>query len=113
MFLETTVYHLPRTYSDHNPILIKSESYTPLSKDRPFHFQTIWMLHGDFKKIPRESWNLNINPIIETMKNLTEAAKDFNSNLFGNIFKKKRNTLAQIEGTQKSLLIGSNSSLYS
>lgn len=47
LFPDTKIYHLPRIYSDHCPILIKTDT-TLIRGPKPFRFESMWMSHRDF-----------------------------------------------------------------
>ena len=57
LYLEAVMTHLPRTYSNHHPVLIKLWKPDPNRANRPFCFQNMWLLHMDF---PRGSKNLGL-----------------------------------------------------
>ncbi|XP_074277012.1 uncharacterized protein LOC141600668 [Silene latifolia] len=80
-FSEASVRHLPAFQSYHCPLLISPNGFAPLSSvQRPFRFQAAWMTHENFSEFIR--WNEDV---------------------FGNIFRKKRELLARIEGCQREL----------
>lgn len=47
LFPETKVYHLPRLRSNHNPILLTTNTPT-IKGTKPFRFKPFWMQHQDF-----------------------------------------------------------------
>lgn len=96
------VTHLLRTFSDHHPVLI--ELWTPnLDKlSRPFHFQTIWLLHPDFPRIVREAWPED-TPLHLAITDFTRRAREWNFVVFWNLFARKKRVLAKLNGTQKAL----------
>ncbi|XP_031378431.1 uncharacterized protein LOC116193821 [Punica granatum] len=55
LFLEAMVQYLPRTHSDHRPILLKLNP-TMSTMNRPFRFESIWLSHIGFKNLVRNSW---------------------------------------------------------
>ena len=105
LFNDSHVCHLPRTFSDHHPILLHTTSHTfqPLSA-RPFHLETMWFSNPLFPTIVQNSWNYHPYDIISAMDDFTHHVKVWNANSFGNIFhKKKKRTLARLNGIQKAL----------
>lgn len=95
MFPEACVQHLPRTSSNHNPILLKVHGTPPPKKDRPSHFQAAWMLHDSVEDVAREAWAGGTDTVVEAIDKCTEGAKLFNQNTFGNIFRNKRYILSR------------------
>ncbi|XP_028098516.1 uncharacterized protein LOC114298184 [Camellia sinensis] len=101
MFPEAIVRVLPRTYSDHSPLIVYTQgmhSHTPLH--RPFRFQVAWMTHPGLIKVITSSWNDMKNNLIDSTDEFTRRVKEWNKKVFGNIFKRKRHLLAHIEGIQ-------------
>ena len=48
------------------------------------------------------AWNMPNNSLTEKFDFLTTYLKNWNKDVFGNIFRNKRNILARIEGIQKA-----------
>jgi len=103
------VSHLPRTHSDHCPMLIELEGLpSPLPSLKPFRFEAAWMVHPTFPDLAAASWcfpNLNLLETLDHFKSslLDHFKSRWNRDVFGNLFRKKRRTLARIEGIQKYL----------
>lgn len=53
LYLEAVVTHLPKTFSDHHPVLIELWKPNTDRLERPFCFQTMWLLHLDLPRIVR------------------------------------------------------------
>ena len=70
--------------------------------ERPFRFQTIWVLHPDFHRIVWESWTEGI-PLKATTADFTRKVRKWNYEVFGNLFARKKRVLAILNGTQKAL----------
>lgn len=99
---EAAVTHLPRTFSNHCLVLIKlCRTGTP-PQNKPFCFHTMWFLHPEFLKIVQDAW-LKDRELQVVVLDFASKAKQWNYNIFGNIFAKKRRVLARINGTQKAL----------
>lgn len=62
LYLEAAVTHLPRTFSNHHPVLIKLSRPDFNSLNKPFRFQSMWLIHQDFPRIVKEAW-LENNPL--------------------------------------------------
>ena len=57
-FEEGIVNVLPKTRSDHNPLLIRLFGIPPPQHpNRPFRFEAAWLTHPTFPKMLKESWN--------------------------------------------------------
>lgn len=100
-----TVSHLPKTYSDHNPILVKL--INPYNNSNwPFRLKNIWCTYPEFPSMVAANW---IN------KDLLDATNAFIKNIivrgkstFGSIFKNKKRILARLVGIQNSINYGHN-----
>ncbi|KAL7239070.1 hypothetical protein ACSBR2_005045 [Camellia fascicularis] len=102
LFPEGTVRTLPRTYSDHSPLVVYTQGMHPLNPlNRPFRFEAAWLCHPNFTDVQQSWWNMDHN-LINAINDFTHNVKIWNKETFGNIFKRKRNLLAHIEGLQKS-----------
>ncbi|KAL3533572.1 hypothetical protein ACH5RR_007093 [Cinchona calisaya] len=103
LFEEAYVRVLPRTHSDHHPLLINLLGVPqPLINLRPFRMEAAWLTHPDFEEFVASNWLKSPN-IAETIDLFTSACKTWNKQVFGNIFMRKRKVLARIEGLQKAL----------
>lgn len=84
---------LPRTLSDHHPILLRCKENVPEAM-RPFRFQSFWVSHKDFRAVVLESLGpfiLANDPItlcIRKLKRLKIRLKEWSRGAFGNIFAK-------------------------
>lgn len=58
-FPESFVRHLPRTKSDHRPILLATHPPKSTGSIRPFRFQAAWLTHPDFSNFFKHSWSFN------------------------------------------------------
>lgn len=59
----------------------------------------------DFEKLFANNWN-PFASMQEALQHFTTAARDWNKVVFGNVFVRKRRTLACLEGVQKPLNVG-------
>lgn len=79
---------LPRTYSDHSPLLIRILGRSSIGRfNKPFRFETTWMMDSSFENLGHNSWTGD--NIFDCIKNFTNEAIAWNENVFGNIFRKK------------------------
>ena len=59
LYPKVIVTHLPRTFSDHCPVLIELCRATVNHVNKPFHFQMMWLLHQDFPRVVQQAWAEN------------------------------------------------------
>ncbi|XP_042962410.1 uncharacterized protein LOC122296672 [Carya illinoinensis] len=87
-FSDSIMRYLPRTSSDHTPMvisLVKSfEGYGPA----PFHFQQMWVDHVDFARCVPEAWDQNdvggaLMKMVAKLKRVRVALKAWNQVVFG------------------------------
>lgn len=89
LFPQALVQHLPRTYSDHCPLLIHlNKKYTIMEKK--IRFETIWQTHPQFLSIIQRNWTIN-KPLLPAIEDFTKDVTIWNKFTFGNIFRKKVN----------------------
>ncbi|XP_057745375.1 uncharacterized protein LOC130963259 [Arachis stenosperma] len=48
---------LPRTNSDHHPLLITTEPPLPTNKNRPFRYEAMWKMHPNFDEVIKDHWS--------------------------------------------------------
>ena len=51
LYPEASMTHLPRTFSNHCPILIELCRVSANQHNKPFRFQTMWLFHQDFLRV--------------------------------------------------------------
>ena len=101
-FPGTEVSHLPRSYSDHCPLLVNlniSNSF----KNYPFRCKEAWLGHPDFKSFFVNNW---LNPRVDFLagrENFLNKIRSWDGNVFGNLDLQKKRILARLNGIQKSL----------
>ncbi|KAL7173821.1 hypothetical protein ACSBR2_033143 [Camellia fascicularis] len=102
-FQEGEVRNLPRTYSDHSPLIVYTEGIiNPIPLFRPFRMEAAWFTNPSFRSLVEESWTVADNSVLEAIPSITSKALFWNKNIFGNIFRNKRWLLGRIEGIQKA-----------
>ena len=101
-FPEAFVTNLPRLHSDHSPILLNC-GYYQMRGHRPFRFQAAWMNHDLYTSVVKEAWIRGGNDTINCLKEVTWDSVKFNQEVFGNVFKKKKELEARINGIQRRL----------
>lgn len=101
-FPHMKVSHLPRTHSNHAPIIVSffnEYSAGPF----PFRCKEVWMDHPDFKDFFTKFWNANQTEFLVRRKNFLDNITFWNTNVFGNLEKAKKKLLARINGIQIAL----------
>ncbi|MCI00140.1 hypothetical protein A2U01_0021157, partial [Trifolium medium] len=103
---------LPRIQSDHHPIIVLTEGDPDSGKNRPFRFEAAWITHEDFHHFLKARWNRGTD-MVHILDDLTCHLKEWNKETFGNIFKRKKELLARLNGIQSSPNYGYNNFLES
>ncbi|XP_021761807.1 uncharacterized protein LOC110726644 [Chenopodium quinoa] len=102
-FDKAKVKHLPTIHSDHCPIFISPNGFVPLQAlHRPFRFQATWLTHENFKEFVSQKWDSN-GTLMSSLSKLSTDLQCWNRDVFGNVFKQKRNLMARIAGVQRKL----------
>ena len=83
MYPEAKVVHLTICHSDHCPVLLDVQPRAPRGRKRPFKFQTCWLSD------PR---------LADAIDSFTKEAVRWNRMQFGNVFAKKKNIMARLNG---------------
>ncbi|KAH9302372.1 hypothetical protein KI387_013955, partial [Taxus chinensis] len=92
---------LPRTGSDHNPIVLNFFNWT-----KPFHgnfkFEKMWFEHEDIMDRIKEWWvwegtGTSQFRLLQKLKNVKQKVRIWNKEVFGNIFEKKKELKQQLE----------------
>ncbi|KAL0447058.1 UNVERIFIED_CONTAM: hypothetical protein Slati_1833700 [Sesamum latifolium] len=89
-FPHTSVHHLPRSSSDHCPILVRVRVSTS-SGPSSFRFQNMCFRHPNFMTVVQDSWNqpsslTGMLRLAEKLQRLKACLKQWNKEIFGNIF---------------------------
>ncbi|XP_058099844.1 uncharacterized protein LOC131244218 [Magnolia sinica] len=88
------VAHLPRTSSDHAPLLL-SFPQPPPSMVKPFRFQRMWSLHDSFLPLIKAAWEGEQSPhpminMLVKLRQVKESLKVWNREVFENVLKNVR-----------------------
>ncbi|GAU24370.1 hypothetical protein TSUD_390790 [Trifolium subterraneum] len=92
---------LPRVQSDHHLIMVLCEGEPFNGGNRPFRFEAAWITHEDFHRLLCEKWERG-SDLLNVISSFTPQLKEWNLETFGNIFKRKKELLARINGIQNS-----------
>lgn len=84
IYPEAHVLYLPRTHSDHCPLMRILHKNRPHTKNI-FRMKTMWLSHQEFFHIVDNIWNTS-PPMLEAIYNFTSRVKIWNKKSFGNIF---------------------------
>ncbi|GKV23775.1 hypothetical protein SLEP1_g33471 [Rubroshorea leprosula] len=90
--------------SDHHLVLLCLE--TPIQRDRnsrPIQFEAAWLTHEDFKQTFTSAWASNSSSLTSAIKSVQEACLNWNKEIFGNLFQRKRHLQGRLEGIQNSI----------
>lgn len=102
LFADAVVQHLPRTHSDHHPLLIRcNREQSSINGKKPFRIETAWFLHPQFEDLVKAGWASSTGDLLATLKEFSYMAMEWNQTSFGNLFRRKRRCLARLEGIQK------------
>ena len=105
-FEEGSLRNLPKSSSDHCPILISSTGFAPIPFAlRPFGFQAAWLRHDKFQEFVIKNW-VSTAPIVPFLKTFALKIQKWNKEEFYNIFRRKSELWARLEGIQKILATG-------
>ena len=78
---------------------------------KPFRFLAAWMTDNRFGNFLQDNWQGNM-PYAQAASHFTSKVANWNREIFGNIFKQKKELLARLGGVQKALENRPLSSLY-
>ncbi|KAL7213867.1 hypothetical protein ACSBR1_026324 [Camellia fascicularis] len=72
LFPEGTVRTLPKTYSDHSPLVALTQGMHPSNPNtRPFRFEATWLYHPTFPDVITKSWTNMDSSLIEAIDGFT------------------------------------------
>ena len=95
---EASITHLTRVYFDHCPVLLELSKSPPTARNKPFRFQSMWLLHPEFPRFVKDNWD-HLQPLSSAITNFTREVKRWNVEVFGNLFTRKKKVLARLNGT--------------
>ncbi|XP_050222865.1 uncharacterized protein LOC126672963 [Mercurialis annua] len=94
---------LPRNFSDHVPLLFRSQVLTDWGP-KPFKSFNAWWEHKDFNSFVSDSWiSVSDQPdFVSKLRSLRALIKNWNLNVFGNLNHKLASTLQAIHSLESS-----------
>ncbi|CAI9095960.1 OLC1v1032007C1 [Oldenlandia corymbosa var. corymbosa] len=100
---KTTVRHLSRFASDHNPLLITTTMSSTMHNKKPnFRYLVAWEAHDLWLEWLQRNWKSEL-PLQEAQSALIVASEEWKFQVFGNIIARKKRLIASLDGVQKSL----------
>nr|XP_021842389.1 uncharacterized protein LOC110782531 [Spinacia oleracea] len=92
IFPHTQVHHLPRTHSDHCPIIV-SLHHDVVEGPFPFRCKEVWMEHPQFKDFFLHNWSACEFDFIKGRDSFLKNIVGWNSNVFGNLRLQKKTVI--------------------
>jgi hypothetical protein len=100
-FPEAFVENLCRLYSDHNPIILRFGRKQARAGGGPFKFEEAWTTHPSYQELVSNAWGRSDHNVLQGLQEVRQDSIDFNKNIFGNIFQRKRRLEARLNGIQR------------
>ncbi|XP_072066677.1 uncharacterized protein [Arachis hypogaea] len=101
--LMPSIKHLPSLKSNHSPIYLQlSPVALPNRRRRPFHFLAAWLNHPKFDNLVSNNWRVQ-ESWSNGVENFKSSLKTWNSEVFGDINRKKSRILRRLQGINNSL----------
>lgn len=95
-FEEAVVFHIPHFKSDHRALLIKLKKRSNQNKRRrPFRFMAAWLTHANFGQFLSSIWRPNLS-WSNQLSSLQVQLKQWNKDVFGDVFKRKRRLMKRL-----------------
>nr|XP_023924931.1 uncharacterized protein LOC112036353 [Quercus suber] len=102
LYPEARVVHLTRCYSDHSPMMLEVLPRIITGRNRPFKFHTCWLTDPTFPRIVTQAWG-QAHSLADAIEKFTKDATTWNMMQFGNIFARKKNIMARLNGIQRAV----------
>ncbi|KAL4328991.1 hypothetical protein AHAS_Ahas13G0255400 [Arachis hypogaea] len=102
-FPESYVENLVRMHSDHCPIMVRCQGNDRRVGVKPFRFQVAWSYHPSFSSVVRGAWDKGRPNPIRCLSQVRDDALAFNRDVFGNIFKRKRELERRVTSIQQRM----------
>ena len=101
---DARVVHLTRCHSDHCLVLLEAVPRVHMGKPKPFKFQTCWLTDSSFPKVVTQAWG-QANGLMNVIENFAKDATSWNKQQFGNVFARKKNLMARLNGIQRAVSV--------
>jgi hypothetical protein len=102
---------LPKSGSDHWPIQFWIDT-TSAPKFKPFRFEKLWLTHPYFQELSHKWWSeatITHGTLMyifqQKINNFKQFLRDWNKNVFGNIFQAQRSIEQCLEEIQKEFIL--------
>ncbi|GLT56367.1 hypothetical protein SLA2020_294110 [Shorea laevis] len=103
-FAGAKVINLPRICSDHHPLLLCLDSPPLLRKaSKPLRFEAAWLTHDDFGQVFTNAWAAHGSSIVNAINSVQERCLQWNKEVFGDLFRRKRHLKGRLAGIQNSI----------
>lgn len=100
LFPKASVIHLPKTYLDHNPILLELIPKVNNLNSKLLRLESFWCGHPEFSTIVNNCW---LDNDFTTASNIfKDMILIWKNDTFGDIFRKEKRLLARLNGIQNS-----------
>ena len=104
MYPEVKVVHLTRCHLDHYPVLLEIQLRVVVNRKKHFKFQTCWLSDPTFPNIVSQVWR-HYPMLADAIECFTKEAEKSNRTQFGNVFARKKNIMACLNGIQWAVAI--------
>ncbi|GKV09037.1 hypothetical protein SLEP1_g20594 [Rubroshorea leprosula] len=103
-FADAKVINLPRICSDHHPVLLCLDSPPLLCKaSKPLRFEAAWLTHDDFGQVFTNAWVAHGSSIVNAINSVQKKCLQWNKEVFGDLFRRKRHLKGRLAGIQNSI----------
>lgn len=98
---DSFITYLPRINSDHNPLLLSLFTNHQLSPAlKPFRFHLLWCDHPGFINPVKGTWEKHHSCLNSKLSEMVENLSNWNKQVFGDIFKQKKQLILRLNGIQ-------------
>ncbi|GLT58567.1 hypothetical protein SLA2020_314490 [Shorea laevis] len=102
-FPDANLLHLPRISSDHNPLLLYFDTPMCRIRNKPFRLEKFWLDHPEFHDLISPIWSTPNLCTSQCILNTQNSCKIWSKTTFDNIFVKKQELNARLDGIHRSL----------
>ncbi|CAN0876754.1 hypothetical protein LINGRAHAP2_LOCUS11480 [Linum grandiflorum] len=103
LFPEASLLHLPRTHSDHCPLLLLSGGVASVARNRPFRLEAMWFEEESFRDLVENSITCSHLATPQLLNYLRETFIEWNRTREGNLFQRKARVLGRLKGVEREL----------